>query len=635
MARTKQNQRSANRVDVPMGATGGRVPPSKTTVALLSTSVIAAVWAAAMLTPAGRIAYVYLFSYSEFYMGVLSLVSLSITVMLGLVATDRMVLSVRQRVLMQSAHRTTGVIAVSALFVHVMTKLAVQRIGVIDLFIPFLARNQTLYVGLGTTAGFFMVSVLWTGIIRARFAGRGKPWMWRSLHSVAYLSWPIALLHGLNAGRAAAGWVIVSYIVCVLFVLVALAVRLSVSLGRRKDFSSTSTGSFKPVGKLVPTVTAGAKSRVKRRPERDAEVEVAPISAHVVADRGNAPAAVVESWAPARDAAPATPRAERPSRPSQGERPERAERAERADRTERVDVGPVAPVSARPSRSPRDADEDDYRPRRSERRDIDDEPRRRYAEPEARYVDDEPTAPRRRYVDDDEPVAPRARRYVEPEARYDEATTRFEEVPAQRSRRRYAEDEESAAPRGRRREPEDPYAEEPVRRRYVDDEPVTPRSRSTEIERYSDVPRSRSPRYAEQDETVVSRGRRGSRYDEVPEPRSSRYVDDVEPAPRARERSPRPSARPEPTGYGDREDSGRHSRAGLLPPSDPWGADAGRDGNYLPPDDTPTLVDMASRRARRDPEAPRGASRGARRRARGGEDVVDDQYLRQLRGEAQ
>jgi hypothetical protein len=631
MARTKQNQRSANRVDVPMGATGGRTPPSKTTVALLSTSVIAAVWAAAMLTPAGRIAYVYLFSYSEFYMGVLSLVSLSITVMLGLVATDRMVLSVRQRVLLQSAHRTTGVIAVAALFIHVLTKMAVQRIGVIDLFIPFLARNQTLYVGLGTTAGFLMVSVLWTGIIRARFAGRGKPWMWRSLHSMAYLSWPIALLHGLNAGRAAAGWVIVSYIVCVLFVLVALAVRLSVSLGRRKDFSSTSTGSFKPVGKLVPTVTPGAKNRAKRRPERS--VDVAPISAHVVADRGNAPAAAVESWAPA-----AAPRAER----------ERPERAERPERTERVDVGPVAPISARPSRA---ADEDDdYRPRRAGRRDAVDAPRRRPAEPEARYVDDEPaaprrryvdddepTAPRRRYVDDDEPVGPRGRRYAEPEAHYDEATTRFEQVPVQRSRRRYAEDEEPAAPRSRRREPQDPYEDRydaaPPRRRerQLDDEPVTPRSRSTEIERYSDVPRSRSPRYAEQDEPVAPRGRRGSRSDEAPTPRQSRYVDDVEPAPRVRDRSPRP----EPTGYGDREDSGRHSRASLLPPTDPWGADAGRDSNYLPPDDTPTLIDMASRRARRDStEAPRGASRGARRRARG-DDFADDQYLRQLRGEAQ
>ena len=46
-------------------------------------------------------------------------------------------------------------------------------------------------------------------------------------------------MHGLVAGRAAKAWVIVSYVVCVLLVLVGLAVRLSVSLNRNKDFSST------------------------------------------------------------------------------------------------------------------------------------------------------------------------------------------------------------------------------------------------------------------------------------------------------------------------------------------------------------------------------------------------------------
>jgi DMSO/TMAO reductase YedYZ heme-binding membrane subunit len=418
-------------------------------------------------------------------------------------------------VLMQSAHRTTGIIAVTALVVHVTTKLAMERITVIDLFIPFMARNQTLYVGFGTLAGFFMMSVLWTGIVRARFAGRGKPWMWRSLHSVAYLAWPIALVHGLSAGRAAANWVIVSYIVCVLFVLVALAVRLSVSLGRRKNFSSTSTGSLKPVGKLVPTVAPSAK-RTKRRSERPVEVAVEPISAHVVADRGNAPAAVVEQWSSVADAGPVAPVSARPS----SVRP--------------VSVAPVSamPVSSRPvSARPGRADEDDYRPARG-RYDRDDEPaapRRRYAEPEARYADEEHTASRRRYVEvDDGYEAPR-RRYAEPDARYDE-------VPAQRSRPRYDADEEPVAPRSRRYvEADEPYevprrrraaeeprpAEAPRRRWSGDDEPLVPRSRSTELERYSDGPRRRASRYAEQEEPAP-RGRRYAdetvRYDDVPAP---------------------------------------------------------------------------------------------------------------------
>jgi hypothetical protein len=76
----------------------------------------------------------------------------------------------------------------------------------------------------------------------------------------------------------------------------------------------------------------------------------------------------------------------------------------------------------------------------------------------------------------------------------------------------------------------------------------------------------------------------------------------------------------------------------LSAPADPWGSTA--DANYLPPDDTPTLVDMASRRARKaaqQQDTARGTTRGARRtRSRGDDnDVADAQYWRQLRGEAQ
>src|SRR3954451_5327655 len=117
MAQTKNNQRSASRVAVDVGATGTK-PASKGAVVILAASVLAAIWAVAMMTPPGRVGYVYFFMYSEYYMGVITLVSLSITIMVGLVATDRLVLSIRQRVLLQSAHRTTGVIAVLSLFVH-------------------------------------------------------------------------------------------------------------------------------------------------------------------------------------------------------------------------------------------------------------------------------------------------------------------------------------------------------------------------------------------------------------------------------------------------------------------------------------------------------------------------------------
>jgi hypothetical protein len=588
MARTKNNQRSANRVAVDVGATGTR-PASRGAVAILAVCVLAAIWAVAMMTAPGRVGYYYFFIYAEYYMGVITLVSLSITIMIGLVSTYRLVLSIRQRVLLQSTHRTTGVIAVASLFLHVWTKVVEDHIRLIDAFIPFLAPYNRLYVGLGTLSGWILIMVMWTGIARSKFIGRGQPWMWRSIHAVSYLLWPIALMHGLSAGRAAKPWVIVSYVVCILLVLVGLAVRLSVSLNRNKDFASNVTGGMKPVGKLVPTTPPPAKKRPGRwdKPE--------PVEAM--------PAAVVDTWVPASP----------------------------------VTAPPVAP------------------------------PMPPVMEPVARGWADEPTGVRG-YVDDEAPVpAPRQRRavaderYEEP---YEEARPRgrrradddFDYEPEPRPRaRRYADemtdtgthlrqpgledtstrmrrpDFEDTSTRMRRAEMDDTRsfrpdfdeaAPPPRQRRYpVDEEPEpvpAPRARRRveeafyEEPRYDDAPRGR--RHAEEPE-----------YDDVPRPRAARYAADsrygVEP-----EDAPR--ARRDRGADIDRADSGRHS---LI-----------SDDNYLPPDDTPTLIDMASRRARRasqqeQQEVVRGqAGRGARRTGRGraNDDVADDGYWSQLRGEA-
>jgi hypothetical protein len=145
--------------------------------------------------------------------------------------------------------------------------------------------------------------------------------------------------------------------------------------------------------------------------------------------------------------------------------------------------------------------------------------------------------------------------------------------------------------------------------------------------RYDDVP----PRRREPDVRTTGEFRVGHRWSDDTPPlprqgRSSRYAGDEEAAPRARR---------DRGADVDRADSGRHSRSefvDLAGPADP---------NYLEPDETPTLVDIASRRARRQAQqqdATRGAGRGARRTTRGRstDDGLDDaQYWRQLRGEAQ
>jgi hypothetical protein len=682
MARTKTKERSASRVDVPMGATGGRTPPSKLTVALFGVSVLAAIWALMMLIPAGRVAYVYFFFYANYYFGVIALVSLSITIMIGLVSTDRLVLSIRQRVLLQSAHRTTGIIAVTALFVHLWTKVAAGNVGVIDIFIPFLASYKATFIGFGTISGWVMVLVMWTGIARSRFIGRGKPWMWRGIHAVSYLMWPIALLHGLGAGRPAATWVTVSYIVCVLGVLVGLAVRLSVSLNRKKDFASqagTGTGTIKPVGKLVPTTTPSIKSRGRGR-GADA----------LVSDRGNAAAASggVDSWVPAAGASRIS------GAPALSDAPVREPAARAVRETPTRPVSP-APVELEESRPRRRVDEAE---RERRRRDFDDAPTQMW-----QFEEDDLPAPRqRRRVEEDDVPAPRQRRAAAAE-RYDEATGAMSRRAMEEGIRRYADEEEEVpAPRGRRRA-DDGYADEPPvrsrryagtefeeepaprpRRRYPDeDELPAPRGRraaeaedaprSRRVVEDDDAPRSRrvagdedlprSRRYIEAEEAPPApRQRRyaeDDRYDEEPprrrssryaddEPpratRSSRYTDDAETAPRARR---------DRGADVDSADSGRHARSEFVDLAGPqYGAGRDQsagpeysagpsysDPNYLDPDETPTLIDMATRRARRAEQDPARTtpSRGARRgsRGRGTDETADDNYWRQLRGEAQ
>jgi len=575
-------------------------------------SIIAAIWALAMMTPSGRVGYYYFFAYSEYYMGVLSLVALSITIMLGLVATDRLVLSIRQRVLLQSAHRTFGIIAVGALFLHLWTKLMEEHIGIIDVFIPFLRTGNALFVGLGTISAWIMVLSMWTGIVRSKFIGRGKPWMWRSIHATSYLMWPIALVHGLNAGRPAAVWVIVSYVVCILGVLLGLAVRVSVSLNRKKDFASQAgTGAIKPVGQLVPTASPAPK-----RPGRRGEMESS--GARVDGGRGGAPAAVLDRWEPAA--------------PS-------AREASAAPVSPAVTMSGPPPISAPP-----------YGEERSERRGG----RSRRGEEPAEY--DEPRALRGRGADPrggryaEEEMAPvprqrrpeRAERY-EPNERFDEQTGVFSRRAIEAGRRGFDDgDDVPPPPRSRRRPDDERYETQgyepeprPRARRFADEEPPPPARRPraeieaprpgrdeepTRARRFADAEPQSAPRgrYADPEPEPAPRARRfaeDERYDEVPRQRGPRYPE--EPPSRARRDDV------------DRADSGRHSRSEFVDLAGP----------AYEGDETPTLVDMATRRARRgsQQEAPRGASRGAPRRGRGRTDegADDDGYWRQLRGEAQ
>ena len=205
------------------------------------------------ITRTGHTIDMALMRFMLFYAGVFALIGLTAAVGVGLLASDRIVMTPGGRIIAQAVHRAVSFGAVGFLLIHIVTEIIAGHSRATAAVVPFLDPGRTLYLGLGTIASDLFLLVLVTGILRARFATVGPTWAWRALHSVAYLAWVMGILHGLLAGRAAKPYVDWSYGACVAAVGLALIVRV-VAAGRVREMAST------PVPEAPPWLTAGGAS---------------------------------------------------------------------------------------------------------------------------------------------------------------------------------------------------------------------------------------------------------------------------------------------------------------------------------------------------------------------------------------
>ncbi|QBJ90482.1 cytochrome b/b6 domain-containing protein [Streptomyces seoulensis] len=164
----------------------------------------------------------------NFGAGVLSLVSLSCSVIWGLVAQDRVLLNTRQRIIGQAVHRTTAVASIAFLLLHITTKIALDHTQLIAALVPFSlgVTGSGGLIGLGSLAGLLMVFVGVTGALRSNFATPAPvAARWRAMHMLAYPAWCAALVHGLYAGRQAKPVFVILYGLSLLGVMAGLALR--------------------------------------------------------------------------------------------------------------------------------------------------------------------------------------------------------------------------------------------------------------------------------------------------------------------------------------------------------------------------------------------------------------------------
>ena len=130
--------------------------------------------------------------------GLVSLILLSATVVLGIVASVGWTTERWPRFLSQSVHRNLSLLCIVLIAVHVVTTVVdgFVPISLLDAVIPFQTPYRPLWVGFGAVALDLLLAVAITSGFRRRIGVRA----WRGIHWLAYLCWPIALLHGLGSG---------------------------------------------------------------------------------------------------------------------------------------------------------------------------------------------------------------------------------------------------------------------------------------------------------------------------------------------------------------------------------------------------------------------------------------------------
>jgi DMSO/TMAO reductase YedYZ heme-binding membrane subunit len=164
--------------------------------------------------------------------GVVALLLLTGTVLLGLLGPLRTASPRWPRFVVGGLHRNLSLLAVAFVGVHVATSVldTYAGIGWWDAIVPFGSVYRPFWLGLGAVAFDLLLAVLVTSLLRGRLRYR---W-WRAVHWLSYACWPLAIVHAWGTGTdAGGGWVLALTIGC-LAAVAALAVTRAVVAPKRR-----------------------------------------------------------------------------------------------------------------------------------------------------------------------------------------------------------------------------------------------------------------------------------------------------------------------------------------------------------------------------------------------------------------
>jgi len=163
--------------------------------------------------------------------GIVALVMFTITLVLGIATHSGRSLGLG-RFGIADVHRTAALTGVGLIAVHVGSLLfdPFAQLRLVDLVFPFLGAYRPFWLGLGTLAVDLLAVVTVVSLLRHRVGPR----VFRAVHWLTYVLWPVALIHALGNGTdAGTVWMTGVAVTCFAAVTAAVFWRLLPSYGER------------------------------------------------------------------------------------------------------------------------------------------------------------------------------------------------------------------------------------------------------------------------------------------------------------------------------------------------------------------------------------------------------------------
>jgi predicted ferric reductase len=158
--------------------------------------------------------------------GVVALLLMTAVLLLGLLVTRQGRLPGLPRFAVTGLHRNLSLVAVVFVVLHVLTAVADSyvHIPLISAVVPLASSYERLALGLGAASLDIMIAVIVTSLLRRHLSRR----LWRAVHLLAYVSWPVAWLHSITSSTDLRhGWLFFTAVGCALLVVIAVLWRLS------------------------------------------------------------------------------------------------------------------------------------------------------------------------------------------------------------------------------------------------------------------------------------------------------------------------------------------------------------------------------------------------------------------------